>query len=50
MENQTFEIPGSLLGELMNYLAAKPYREVAGAMQALQGLKPLTQSPTSTAQ
>lgn len=41
METQTFEIPGPLLSELMNYLATKPYREVAAAMQALQSLNPV---------
>jgi hypothetical protein len=42
MQNElTFLIPASLLQALVNYLAQRPYAEVAQAMDALKGLKRL---------
>jgi hypothetical protein len=35
----TFLIPASLLQALVNYLAQRPYAEVAQAMDALKALK-----------
>ncbi|MEM5461414.1 hypothetical protein VSR69_42590 [Paraburkholderia phytofirmans] len=37
--DKTFVIPANLLAQLLEYLAARPYREVATAMQELQHLK-----------
>lgn len=39
-EPQNYLIPAPLLQELVSYLATRPYREVAAAMQALQSLAP----------
>jgi len=40
MQNEsTYLIPASLLQALVNYLAQRPYAEVAQAMEALKALK-----------
>ena len=41
-----YAIPAELVTALIQYLAAKPYAEVAAAIQALQALEPL---PDTTA-
>jgi hypothetical protein len=38
--NKYYFIPGEQLIALLNYLATRPYGEVAGAVQALMALPP----------
>jgi hypothetical protein len=49
MDQTQFLIPEALLKAMMAYLAARPYQEVAQAMQALQNL-PRYEPPSANAQ
>lgn len=40
-----FFIPQDLLQAVGNYLSTRPYREVAGMVQALESLKPVQEKP-----
>jgi hypothetical protein len=45
-DNRMFVITQELAQAILNYLTTKPYREVAGLVQALEGLPRLANPPT----
>jgi hypothetical protein len=44
-DNRMFVITQELAQAILNYLTTKPYREVAGLVQALEGLPRLANPP-----
>lgn len=40
-----YRMPQDLLDRIINYLASRPYHEVAGGIEALKALQPLDPGP-----
>lgn len=45
MPEEYFIIPSNLLQAVLDYLAARPYKEVAGAVPQLMNLRPYKEPP-----